>query len=289
MFKRFKQRLYLIFIADEPAQKKFKRIQASTSLRRCREEGDGNFCIVPHFRLFSQTSDVDDDIILYIRDPVKQLMEEYDRGAFFVVAGSPGIGKSTTTWMWLCRYVTASKDPISVLWVKVSSFTTILFLDNTVSTLSEEFCEATVELYSPIIVIFDGVTVESTSNVFKHALRLRLKKIKVILVTSAQIKVNKEDLKLQGGKETIFQPWTFDEYLAACKFDPFFSKVTFYLGGDSTRFYTNEERAELIREKIIVSGFSARWTFKETEECVINSVREYIDRIQDMDAIVMGL
>lgn len=245
-----------------------------------------NFREVFHFNYF-RSYDSDASNLLYLRSSTLYLFHQLAEKTFLIVLGSPGIGKSITVWTWLCTRMTSAPSGRSAMWVSLPEESAVKFSDGEMSRCCGKFEESMIADID--VLVLDGLKSSDWNSWFGLALRACSSGCKVILVTSAQVKVDEGQVLRKGGSQVLMQPWSLEEYQEACKYDPFFQRVVGNLGGTVGASYSAEEKSDLVERKYATSGFSARWTFDITEEKAVESSITAIDRCSDPRALLNGI
>ena len=245
-------------------------------------EINANFREVFHFNCF-RSYDSTASNLLYLRPSALSLFSELAEKDFLIILGSPGIGKSITVWTWLCTTMSATTLGSSAIWVTLPEESAVKFLDGEMSRCGK-FEESMIA--DVAVVVLDGLKSSDWNSWFGMALRACSNGHKVILVTSAQVKIDEGQVLRKGGSKVMMQPWSLEEYQKACEYDPFFQRVVSNLGGTVGAIYSVEEKSDLVERKYATSGFSTRWTFDITEEEAVESSLIAIDRCSNPQALV---
>lgn len=61
-----------------------------------------------------------EQVQIFIRNEVLRFYEFVNNYSLVIVTGSPGIGKSTSSWMWLCDQI-GNNSQLNIIWVNTVS------------------------------------------------------------------------------------------------------------------------------------------------------------------------
>ena len=206
------------------------------------------------------------------------------------VEGPPGTGKSTIAWAWACF---KARDT-NVVWVhrtaggrsRISWLGAgyVVYFDFPARLESELglVLSACALLGRATVVVVDGITnkrkdlFEDTAawaNASQHR--------QAVLVTSAQI-VFPGQFNVDRNIARFSMPsWTFEQYEQACADAAFFEAVKRKLGWKPAGDRLDPQQAEpdyiadLLKNKFVVAGFSARWMFSLTSREVAAAILDF--------------
>ncbi|KAH9118063.1 hypothetical protein AeMF1_008614, partial [Aphanomyces euteiches] len=239
--------------------------------------------------------------MVYCRQDTKNLMNALDNMKRGIrIYGPPGVGKSITTWYWICNQVQSLTK--TVLWIHVSkrSKPRIARLTRDVTYYVPYQADEIIRLVDNAqedIVVIDGVTnrvdhadLESVVFGFDHNPNR-----KAISVASMSIKTNLEDENLLKLSAFEAAPWSLDEYYQATENEVFFKSVRHFLVNDecsedvSEESKVNDDNHALIDEKYYYAGCSARWMFGTTIPDVIQQIDKYFRSAPNFVDLLKGI
>ena len=234
---------------------------------------------------------------LFASSEVVRLLEALDQfmgiaRPGLTIEGSPGLGKSCTTWAWACtKGLNAGR---SVLWVHVAKYmdaACISFSDNACSTCTLEATALREMLMHTTadIVVFDGYGLNMGSQFescvtasTNRDLNPRKKTIFVSslagILKSSQFGWGPRDLQ-----RFEISPWTLEDYRVACSDSAFFISVRPILDPESTADTISED---LLIEKYFYAGASARWMFEMNIVEVKEEINRFLSTVRNVGALV---
>ncbi|KAG9410024.1 hypothetical protein AC1031_018056 [Aphanomyces cochlioides] len=255
------------------------------------------------------------EILMYCREDTMRLKDKLDevnaldaldnsyedcRGV--LIKGPPGVGKSITTWFWVCKQAASGK---SVLWISVAidsdprlfrltqeSTHAIIFTD--LDDISPYIIKATDD-----IVVIDGVTkkerhVQLENKVFNVQV---VGKRYAISVASMSVKRNDETHDQARVQKFTASPWSWEEYCEATNNSDFWSSIRPYLENqelcnqdDEEHKYDDEDhKYDLVDQKYYYAGCSARWMFDYNVPQLIETIDTHFAQVGDVAAFFKAL
>jgi hypothetical protein len=160
----------------------------------------------------------EEEVSIFIREEIIRFNDILNTKKFIIVSGSLGIGKTISSWIWICDYsFQVTTDPSEkLLWIDTVTKKTTLIQNRKFIVLTEDLHNFVVDNIS--VIIYEGVTNDlNWKDLWVEACKYRQLNYKVLIVTSAQVKVKSHLLGIQGGVEFDFEPWDIDEYFKVCK------------------------------------------------------------------------
>ncbi|CAK5137501.1 unnamed protein product, partial [Aphanomyces euteiches] len=208
---------------------------------------------------------------IYCRQDMKNMLEALDKMERGIrINGPPGMGKSITTWLWVCNQV---KKGRSVLWIHLLDCVSERIIQLTPSGASLivpndklSFVEDTED----DIIVLDGFTEDHVSLGWRAFETRTNAHRQTITISNVSIKTKDEEEEYL--KRTCFDmtPWKLDEYFAAVENEAFFTSVQPYLG-----MYADMKTA--IDHKFYFAGLSVRWMFGMNRSQVIQDIAKCFD------------
>jgi len=133
------------------------------------------------------------------------------------------------------------------------------------------------------ILVIDGLgsqfeSVFETASVWKRSSEDRL----LILVTSSQIPIKKQELLAFSVTRVTVPPWTLEEYRYALHTPSLFNSVKHVLD-------EGESFEDRIQNKYFLAGGSVRWMFHFSSQEVASEINGHIQRITDLEHLVSGV
>ncbi|KAF0733033.1 hypothetical protein Ae201684P_010090 [Aphanomyces euteiches] len=255
------------------------------------------------------------EILMYCREDTMRLVDKLDevnaldalhnsyyedcRGV--LIKGPRGVGKSITTWLWVCKQAASGK---SVLWISVAidsdprlfrltqeSTRAIIFTD--LRDISPYIIKATDD-----IVVIDGVTkeerhVQLENNVFNVQV---VGKRYAISLASMSITRNDETHDQARVQRFTASPWSWEEYCEATNNSDFWSSIRPYLENqefcnqdDEEHKYDDEDhKYDLVDQKYSYAGCSARWMFDYNVPQLIETIDMHFAQVGEVAAFFKG-
>eukprot|EP00291_Cryptomonas_curvata_P008108 CAMPEP_0172188552 /NCGR_PEP_ID=MMETSP1050-20130122/21999_1 /TAXON_ID=233186 /ORGANISM="Cryptomonas curvata, Strain CCAP979/52" /LENGTH=515 /DNA_ID=CAMNT_0012863083 /DNA_START=572 /DNA_END=2119 /DNA_ORIENTATION=+ len=208
------------------------------------------------------------------------------------IGGSPGLGKSCTTWAWACKK--GLLDGSQVLWVHVAKYflaSCVLFSGKSCTTCSLGH-EALVQMLnqsSANIIVFDGYGFKMGDRISEVLTTLMVQVMrcnsKVIFVSSLGGNLKASELGLGRNDLTRFEmsPWTLEDYIAACADVDFFKSVRKFFAIEST---ADTISADLLQEKYFYAGVSVRWMFEMDIDAIKAEIEMHFSEVRNPEALV---
>eukprot|EP00466_Bigelowiella_natans_P002720 jgi/Bigna1/130371/aug1.11_g5079 len=232
------------------------------------------------------------ELRLYGREEVIELWTKLEEERELEIVGTPGLGKSVTTWGWAVSRWTAGKN---VLWVHFlrARPPTVVFLNGETKKAARMFsfindgelnksrlvATGTLNGSKADIVVLDGLRIDGQHH---QALEqsCHYDNVRVNIVT-----------KSLAGKEAFdevirhtMHPWTLEQYLAASKDEAFQKEVCTYIDC----LDKENEFSEKLREKFYFAGHSARWMFATDLKTVKGQINRMIDKVGNAESLLKG-
>lgn len=248
-----------------------------------------------------------------------------------LIQGPPGTGKSLVTWTWALNQM-KKKNPLDqkkkILWIHVNEFKNICLelANNTITPFSFDngspqfndlikMIESQKNNKEYNIYILDGILKNDlkhrhlvnclfdirSSNTSKNSPDPH-----IVVVVSLAYYINPEDESSLGIDIFLMKPWTFDEYINACKNDELWNSVKKFVEVEAPTLKTNilqtnktiqtrrsnsrstinqedkpkpEDRTKHIASKFYYAGSSARWMFAHSQNEVKNFILKYFRKV----------
>jgi hypothetical protein len=207
-----------------------------------------------------------------------------------IIKGSPGLGKSCTTWAWVCAQ--GLQNGKQVLWIHVAKYTdaacvSISGRSCTACLLKPAALEELLEISKADIVVFDGYG-PTLGGRFEDCITALMNRElnfgrKVIIVSSLGIflKASYFGLGINDLGRFDMNPWTFEEYAAACSDSTFFKSVR-----QSFESTADEISEDLLYEKYFFAGASARWMFEMNTKDIRSEINMYLSAVPNAKALL---
>jgi hypothetical protein len=213
---------------------------------------------------------------MFCRDETLKLLtalNDFEKG--IQVTGPPGVGKSVTTWFWICHQV--HKYNKSALWVHLgrNTISYIIRLAPGESNYVSGECERILHDASEDIVVLDGVTEDRRSLIDSIYCRNFLNR-KSVIVASTALKKNYQDLTFNKIHAFSATSWSIEDYYAAVENNDFYDGVKNMLTEESTVTSNGTctmTPRQLVDQKYYFAGRSARWMF----DFPLDQVKEFIE------------
>jgi hypothetical protein len=218
-----------------------------------------------------------------LRDPAVAMITHLTVNAISLVQGPPGSGKSSMAWLWACQEAASGK---SVLWIHLDE------LGGNICLMRDNDCQkyiSTIDRVTEIldncnenILVLDGLVQLKHDSFISHAsvwVQTNSKK-KLVLVSSLQLILKQETIKVHQISEFKMPSWTIEEYNTALQNKLFKESVIHILPGDSLQ--------EKIDDKYFLAGGCARWMFEFTVDEVISEIKGHVARVEsDLNLLIM--
>jgi KaiC/GvpD/RAD55 family RecA-like ATPase len=142
------------------------------------------------------------------------------------IRGPPGVGKSTTVWLWVCNQV--REHGKSVLWIHVGVSPKYLRITRS-GTVEFDFDDGILGNYirqaMDDIVVIDGVTRQYKEYEEAPFHYYYNKNRTAVSVCSVSVTRNPEDIMTIGVSEFKAEPWSLCEYNEAIKDTKFYDGI----------------------------------------------------------------
>jgi len=225
---------------------------------------------------------------LFVRPASTELWKKLVDGGNLLLTGPPGTGKSSLVWAWCCWYACQGQNNIRWIHLRKSGKVSIVdfsggsFKAETsgLRDLQKKFMDTTAS-----VLVLDGIT--QAHNLYGDAsvwLEQETSQ-RLIVVSSLQFTLPKEDLKEDKMEEISLSGWTKEEYMEACKDATFFNSVKSNLDADTTA----TEIEEQIGAKFFIAGASARWMFCLNSKEAIEDARTFLRKLPNASVLMKGL
>jgi hypothetical protein len=221
------------------------------------------------------------------------VLQSMTRGA--KINGPPGVGKSTTVWLWICNQVNKGK---SVLWIHLAKSDNVIHLKPTghidiVIGLNKTKIAEYVERATDDIVVVDGVTKEPHRMNIEDAMFVGLmtSKQQILSVSSVAATIKIEELNRFHISSFVAEPWSLEDYYSATNFASFFNNVEHNLVVDGASLDKTSKSyvRDVVDQKFYYAGFSARWMFEMSAEDVIKDIDDCLDSVLNIMDVVKGM
>jgi Mrp family chromosome partitioning ATPase len=303
-------------VTDVPQQEVTETHQQEVAEPQQQEVADQSLpsvAVVPYFKDSIVCSTGTAQTTLFYRDEVRMAMNRLT--AFIlserkvaVVEGSPGVGKSLTTWKWAMDCVVKGNAE-RVLWHSelLMRLTGVRMVDGELrvealpAALTKDVL-GTVARNS--LVILDGATASNFNSNYKYmALAMETRAIRIVLVSSMGVDVPDVWTAAYGCEAINVNPWTLEDHLAATSEPQFLEQYIANINGeqglvDALRApeatAAQRENAlrnvhELVASKFEIAGSNARWMFEYSTERTLEKVLYNIAKATDTDALFHGI
>ncbi|KAG9408906.1 hypothetical protein AC1031_020818 [Aphanomyces cochlioides] len=220
--------------------------------------------------------------MIYCRQDMKNMLDALDKMERGIrINGPPGMGKSITTWLWVCNQV---KKGRSVLWTHLLDCVSERIIRLTPSGAyliipSDKL--SFVEDTEDDIIVLDGFTEDHTSLgcyalwFWTNAHR------QTITISNVYIKTKDEEEESMRFSRFDMTLWTLDDYCAAVEDDGFFKSAQPYLE-------TNADKKTAIDHKFYFAGLSVRWMFGMELPKVIQDIVKCFDHCPNSAVVLCG-
>ncbi|KAG9408908.1 hypothetical protein AC1031_020820 [Aphanomyces cochlioides] len=243
--------------------------------------GDRYWYKIQSLEMAGQCSPEFRDKVIYCREDMRGLLDALDKMERGIrINGPPGMGKSITTWLWVCNQV---KKGRSVLWIHVLNCVSERIIRLTPSGayfIVPNDKLSFVEDAEDDIIVLNGLTEDVRElgkrvfSFFKNDHR------QAISIASVYVKTNCNDNECLRLSSFDMTPGTLDEYYAAVENEAFFTSVQPYLE-------TDIDKKTAINHKFYFAGLSVRWMFGMNRSEVIQDIAKCFDHCPN-SAIVLS-
>lgn len=242
----------------------------------------GTFFKVKHLDVAGLAAEKNSEKLFYCRqDTLDQLkaLNEMENGVR--IRGPPGIGKSITTWLWLCNQVHVHKK--TALWIQVyynHSNTFLNLTEDGIEKLSLRTEKNFISLNCWDIVVMDGIPGQFKSGLIPHVFSRDFDhNRKSVSIASFMDHYSFTNDRMYRISHFDAVPWTLEEYRNAIKNNEFYEQVLPKLveGDQSSVVDSIESRWDFLERKYYYGGTSARWTWDVSIPDIIERVEQYVE------------
>ena len=226
---------------------------------------------------------------------------QYASKSRFDVQGSPGVGKSTEMWAWLCyqnSISTEAGDRAFAVWIHLSPD---IMMPSKVSVLrkgsiyySEMWNDQLVMFVKSIdtrFVVLDGYLSDNSIYHLQLSQAAYLKRIRsisqVMTVRSIAVKLRLQENKIYGIVWSEVFPWSLEQYLAAVSDSEFLKSVLSKLSSQTN--LSKAQVIDIVKKKYHYAGGSARWMFSMSQEELLANIYLHLAAVPNVKHLLNGV
>lgn len=236
---------------------------------------------------------------LYVRNASVSLWQALESRSC-AVQGPPGVGKSTTIWVWLLHKVSAmdSKSNCRALWCHFRphpappTFTVITITAEGGLEFKSVKPSLLLKEEKFAVCVMDGVREENKKEVSKYGAELDYGQM--VWVTSQQVVIPQETLLELGWDEICYPSWTRDEidsYVLKMSEEEKTRIIADFNAGMAGRLDDDKEYAidDVVNIKHWFFGGSARYMFGLPTQKALADIKNHTEKIEDVEQVFRGL